>query len=56
LVPHIGVISRFHGRRLGPWWIGPTGRTTLLVVGAPLSLDMSPKPLNNGIALNLKTS
>jgi hypothetical protein len=29
-----GVVRRLHQSWLAPWWIGRTGRTTLLVVGA----------------------
>jgi hypothetical protein len=33
LSPQLGVVRRLHQSWLGPWWIGQTGRTTLLVVG-----------------------
>ncbi len=36
LVPHSGVIGRFHGRRLGPWWMGQTEWTTFLTRGVSL--------------------
>ena len=45
--PQLGVVRRLHQSSLAPWWIGQTGRTTLLVVGGrSFFLSEQRKPLH----------